>query len=111
MMCIKKIGIFTSFFINCLLLSTTNRPAMKLDPQKTLFLIDGSSFLYRAYYGLKPLHTPSGIPVQAVFSFCRTIKKLIDTYNPEYIALVWDSKGKTTRHEIFADYKATRQAP
>lgn len=84
---------------------------MKLDPQKTLFLIDGSSFLYRAYYGLKPLHTPSGIAVQAVFSFCRTIKKLIDTYGPEYIVLVWDSKGKTTRHEIFADYKATRQAP
>lgn len=84
---------------------------MKLDPQKTLFLIDGSSFLYRAYYGLKPLHTPTGIAVQAVFSFCRTLKKLIDTYKPEYIVLVWDSKGKTTRHEIFPDYKATRQAP
>jgi len=84
---------------------------MKLDSQKTLFLIDGSSFLYRAYYGLKPLHTPSGIPVQAVFSFCRMIKKMIDLYGPQYIALVWDSKGKTTRHEIFADYKATRQAP
>lgn len=84
---------------------------MQLDPQKTLYLIDGSSFLYRAYYGLKPLHTSSGIPVQAVFSFCRMIKKLIDTYAPQHIALVWDSKGKTTRHEIFADYKATRQAP
>ncbi len=88
-----------------------DRLVMKLDPKKTLFLIDGSSFLYRAYYGLKPLHAPSGVPVQAVFSFCRTIKKLIDAYGPEYIALVWDSKGKTTRHEIFADYKATRQAP
>jgi DNA polymerase I len=84
---------------------------MKLDPQKTLFLIDGSSFLYRAYYGLKPLHTASGIAVQAVFSFCRMIKKMIDTYGPHYIVLVWDSKGKTTRHEIFPDYKATRQAP
>lgn len=84
---------------------------MNLDPKKTLFLIDGSSFLYRAYYGLKPLHTPSGVAVQAVFSFCRTMKKLIDTYSPQHIALVWDSKGKTTRHEIFPDYKATRQAP
>ncbi|HSC24998.1 MAG TPA: DNA polymerase I [Candidatus Babeliales bacterium] len=84
---------------------------MKFDAQKTLFLIDGSSFLYRAYYGLKPLHTPSGIPVQAVFSFCRMIKKMIDTYGPQYVALVWDSKGKTTRHEIFPNYKATRQAP
>lgn len=83
---------------------------MNFDPKKTLFLIDGSSFLYRAYYGLKPLHSPAGIAVQAVFSFCRMIKKLIDTYGPECIVLVWDSKGRTTRHEIFADYKATRQA-
>jgi DNA polymerase I len=84
---------------------------VKFDPKKTIFLIDGSSFLYRAYYGLKPLHTPTGIPVQAVFSFCRMIKKLIDTHGPEYVALVWDSRGKTTRHEIFTEYKATRQAP
>lgn len=84
---------------------------MKFDTKKTLFLIDGSSFLYRAYYGLKPLHTQSGVPVQAVFSFCRMIKKMTDTYAPEYMALVWDSKGKTTRHEIFPAYKATRQAP
>jgi DNA polymerase-1 len=84
---------------------------VKFDAQKTLFLIDGSSFLYRAYYGLKPMHTPAGIPIQAVFSFCRMIKNLIDTYGPEYVALVWDSKGKTTRHEMFPAYKATRQAP
>ncbi|HEX4069465.1 MAG TPA: 5'-3' exonuclease H3TH domain-containing protein, partial [Candidatus Babeliales bacterium] len=84
---------------------------MNFDPKKTLFLIDGSSFLYRAYYGLKPLHSPSGMAVQAVFSFCRMMKKLIDIYKPEYIVLVWDSKGKTTRHEMFAEYKATRQAP
>lgn len=83
---------------------------MNFDVKKTLFLIDGSSFLYRAYYGLKPLHSPAGMPVQAVFSFCRMIRKLIDTYGPENIVLVWDSKGKTTRHEMFPDYKATRQA-
>jgi len=83
----------------------------KLDPKKTLFLIDGSSFLYRAYYGLRPMHTPQGAPVQAVFGFCRMIKKLIDTFTPEYCALVWDSKGKTTRHEVYEAYKATRQAP
>jgi DNA polymerase-1 len=81
----------------------------QLDPQKTLFLIDGSSFLYRAYYGLRPLHTKQGIPVQAVYSFCRMIKKLMDTFNPRYMALVWDSKGKTARHEIYPEYKGTRQ--
>lgn len=81
------------------------------DPKKTMYLIDGSSFLYRAYYSLRPLHTPQGLPVQAVYSFCRMIKHLVDTFCPEYIALVWDSRGKTVRHEIYADYKATRQAP
>ena len=67
--------------------------------------------MYRAYYGLRPLSTPKGEPVQAVYGFCRMIKKLIDTFSPEYIALVWDSKGKTTRHEVYAEYKATRDAP
>lgn len=83
----------------------------KIDPAKTLYLIDGSSFLYRAYYGLKPLHTPEGRTVQAVYGFCRMIKKLIDTVKPEHMALVWDSKGKTVRHERYPAYKATRQAP
>jgi len=84
---------------------------VNFDPKKTIFLIDGSSFLYRAYYGLRPLSTPKGAPVQAVYGFCRMIKKLIDTFNPQYIALVWDSKGKTTRHEVYAEYKAMRDAP
>ncbi|MFS8506956.1 MAG: hypothetical protein LVQ75_02375 [Candidatus Babeliales bacterium] len=84
---------------------------MNIDRQKTLFIIDGSSFLYRAYYGLRPLHTATGEPVQAVYGFCKMIKKLIDTFDPQFIALVWDSKGKTTRHELFENYKATRQAP
>src|SRR5579864_8579722 len=84
---------------------------MQIDPKKTVLLIDGSSFLYRAYYSLKPLHTLQGIPVQAVYGFCRMMKKIIDTFKPHYVALVWDSKGKTTRHEIYPEYKATRQAP
>ena len=83
----------------------------KFDPKKTVFLIDGSSFLYRAYYGLRPLHDSQGNQVQAVYGFVRMIKKLIDMFSPEYMALVWDSGGKTTRHEMFPAYKATRQAP
>lgn len=79
------------------------------DPQKTIFLIDGSSFLYRAYYSLRPLHTTTGIPVQAVYGFCRMLKKIIDTFDPKYLALVWDSKGKTVRHDIYPEYKSTRQ--
>jgi len=82
---------------------------MQFNPEKTIFLIDASNFLYRSYYGLPPLHTKQGEPIQAVFSFCRTLKKLVDTYNPHYLALVWDSKGTTKRHEIYPEYKATRQ--
>ncbi len=84
---------------------------MNFDPKKTIFLVDGSSFLYRAYYSLRPLHSPKGVAVQAVYGFCRMIKKLIDMVGPEYIAIVWDSKGKTKRHEVYPAYKETRQAP
>lgn len=82
------------------------------DPKKTVYLIDGSSFLYRAYYSLPPLQGPDGESVQAVFGFCRMIKRLLDTFDPQYIAVIWDSKGgSTVRKEIFKEYKATRQAP
>ncbi|MDP3889239.1 MAG: DNA polymerase I [bacterium] len=85
--------------------------ASQFDPKKTIFLIDGSSVLYRGYYGVRPLHTSQGVAIQAVYNFCRMTKKLLDRFNPEYIAIVWDSKGKTTRHEMYELYKATRQAP
>lgn len=84
---------------------------MSFDMKKSLFLIDGSSFLYRAYYGLQPLHTADGKPVQAVYGFCRMIKNLVEKFAPQNMVVVWDSKGKTKRHEIYEEYKATRQAP
>ena len=83
---------------------------MKL-PDNTVYLIDASSYLYRAYYSIKSLTTPSGEPVNAVYGFCRMLKRLIDIFTPQYCALVWDSKGKTQRHEEFPAYKQTRQAP
>ncbi|HTM06103.1 MAG TPA: DNA polymerase I [Patescibacteria group bacterium] len=84
---------------------------MQFDPQKTIFLIDGSSFLYRAYYSLQPLHTSTGQPVQAVYGFIRMLKKLVDSFSMEYAVVAWDSKGPTIRHTLYSDYKATRQAP
>lgn len=79
--------------------------------KKSVFLVDGSSFLYRAYYGLRPLHTSKGKTVHAVYGFCRMIKKLIDDFEIKNIVIVWDSKGATHRHEIYPTYKATRQEP
>ncbi|MBI2344572.1 DNA polymerase I [Candidatus Dependentiae bacterium] len=77
--------------------------------KKSVFIIDGSSFLYRVYYGLRPLHTSKGMAIHAVYGFCRMLKKLIDQFQVEHVLVVWDSKGKTKRHDIFPDYKATRQ--
>ncbi|MBP6869373.1 DNA polymerase I [Candidatus Babeliales bacterium] len=76
-----------------------------------IFIIDGSSFLYRAYYAMRPLQTSKGMTVQAVYGFCRMIRKLIKDFKIDHIVIVWDSKGKNIRHEIFPEYKATRQAP
>jgi len=77
---------------------------------RELFLIDGSSFLYRAFYAMKPLHTRDGVAVHAVYGFARMLKKLIDTFSPEYMCIAWDSRGATVRHELLPSYKAQRQA-
>ncbi len=67
--------------------------------------------MYRSYYAIKPLYTSGSIPTQAIFGFFRAFKKLIDDFKPTNIIVAWDSKGKTFRSEMYADYKATRQAP
>ena len=79
---------------------------------KTIFLIDGSSFLYRAYYSLPPLHDIHGQPVQIVYGFCRMMKKLINEFNPAYCAVIWDPGRQvpTVRHELSKEYKAQRQS-
>ena len=82
-----------------------------LNSEKTIYIIDGSSFLYRAYYALRPMHTSSGLTVHAVFGFCRMLFKLFKKFDPRYCTIVWDSKGSTARHALFNAYKATRQAP
>jgi len=76
-----------------------------------LFIIDGSYLLYRSFYAIKTLQTSSGQEVQAVFGFCRTINKLLEQFDPRYLIVAWDSRGKNFRHELYAEYKATRMAP
>lgn len=97
--------------INTEMLKTMTKKIIPFPLEKTIFLIDGSSFLYRAYHSIRPLHTIEGKPVQAVFGFCRMIKKLVDSFKPHHAVVVWDSKGPTERKEIYPEYKATRQAP
>ena len=76
-----------------------------------LFLIDGHSHLYRAFYALKGLTTPDGRPSNAVYGFTAMIRKLLQDHAPEYLAVTFDVPGPTFRDEMFPEYKATRQRP
>ncbi len=75
---------------------------------KKIYLIDGSSLIYRAYHALPPLTTSSGQPTNAVYGFANMILKLLADEQPEHVVVVMDAKGPTWRHEIYPDYKATR---
>ncbi|HXG28943.1 MAG TPA: DNA polymerase I [Nevskiales bacterium] len=79
-----------------------------MSQRNTLILIDGSSWLYRAFHALPPLTAPDGQPTGAVFGMGNMLRKLLREYSPEHIAVVFDPRGKTFRHEKYADYKANR---
>lgn len=74
-----------------------------------IILVDGSSYLYRAFHALPALMNSKNFPTGAVYGMVNMLKRLIADYKPEYMAVVFDAKGKTFRDEIYAEYKATRQ--
>lgn len=73
-----------------------------------LILIDGSSYLFRAFHALPPLTTTQGQPTGAIYGVISMLRKLLDEYQPKYIGVVFDAKGKTFRDELFNQYKAHR---
>ncbi len=73
-----------------------------------LILIDGSSYLYRAYHALPALTNSAGEPTGALHGVLSMIQKLIREHQPKHIAVVFDAPGKTFRDDLYADYKATR---
>lgn len=73
-----------------------------------LYLIDGSSYIYRAFYAIPHLSNSKGHPTNAIYGFARMILKVIRDEKPDYIAVVFDSKGETFRHKEYADYKSHR---
>ena len=75
---------------------------------KPLVLVDGSSYLYRAFHALPPLTTSDGQPTGAIHGVLNMLLKLIDEYEPEQIAVVFDAPGKTFRDDLYAEYKANR---
>jgi DNA polymerase-1 len=73
-----------------------------------LVLVDGSSYLYRAFHALPPFTNSRGEPTGAVFGVLNMLSKFLKDYDPERIAVVFDASGKTFRDELFAEYKAHR---
>lgn len=71
-------------------------------------LVDGSSYLYRAFHALPELSTSSGLQTGAVKGVTNMLRKLIVDYSPEKMAVVFDAKGKTFRDELYPEYKANR---
>ena len=74
---------------------------------KKLFVLDGSWYVFRAYYGLPELHDPDGHNVNAIFGFFRMLFKLRQT-KPDYFVIAWDAPVKTVRKEMDENYKANR---
>ncbi|MFH0788710.1 MAG: 5'-3' exonuclease H3TH domain-containing protein [Pseudomonadota bacterium] len=76
--------------------------------QPKLYLIDGSSYIYRAFFALGRLSNSQGMPTQAIFGYIQMIRKILDQEKPNYLAVVFDAKGPTFRHELYSAYKAHR---
>ncbi|MBW1998485.1 MAG: hypothetical protein JRJ29_11045 [Deltaproteobacteria bacterium] len=86
-------------------------PGSRESKEKNLdevYLIDGSSYIHRAYHAIRNLSTSRGFPTNAIFGFCRMLLKLLEEKSPRYVAVVYDSKAPTFRHDLYKEYKATR---
>ena len=77
----------------------------------TLYLIDGSSYIFRAYFAIRHLSTSAGFPTNAIYGFTSMLFKFIKDYDPKYVAMVLDSKTRTFRSDIYPLYKANRDKP
>jgi DNA polymerase-1 len=75
-----------------------------------LFLVDGSSYAYRAFYAVRGLVNSKGQPTNAAFGFTSMLAKVLQTYGADAVGVVFDAPGKTFRDEMYAEYKATRDA-
>ncbi|HBT82622.1 MAG TPA: ribonuclease HI [Desulfuromonas sp.] len=76
----------------------------------TLYLVDGSSYIYRAYFAIRHLSSPSGHPTNAIYGFIQMLLKLLKDYDPQHVAVVFDAGRITFRTEMYPEYKANRAA-
>jgi DNA polymerase-1 len=76
----------------------------------TLVLVDGSSYLFRAFYALPDLRTSSGEPTGALRGVLSMLRRLVLDGKPDYFAVVFDAPGKTFRDDLYTEYKSNRKA-
>ncbi|HVO82981.1 MAG TPA: DNA polymerase I [Syntrophobacteria bacterium] len=76
--------------------------------EQALYLIDGSSYIYRAFYAVKDLSTSGGLPTNGVYGFLGMLRRVLKEKRPTYLAVALDAPGPTFRHQLSAEYKATR---
>ena len=76
-----------------------------------LIIVDISSFIFRAFYAIRVLHSPQGVPVNAIHGVLAMLLKLLSKYQPTHILLARDTKGGSFRNELYKEYKANRGAP
>ncbi len=80
--------------------------------KQKLYLIDGSSYIFRAFYGIRQfLSNAEGLPTNALYGFTTMLSKVVRDEKPDYLAVVFDSKEKTFRHDMYPEYKANREVP
>ncbi len=81
---------------------------MSSKSQQHLVLVDGSSFLFRAYHAVPPLTNSEGEPTNAIYGVANMLRKLVSDHKTDFFTVVFDAPGKTFRHEMFDEYKANR---
>ena len=76
--------------------------------KKEIYIVDGSSYIYRAYHAIAPLSNDKGVATHAVLGFVTMVKRLIREKNPQYLVMAFDSRGPVFRHRLYDQYKANR---
>ena len=79
-----------------------------MEETKEIYLVDGSSYIHRAYHAVRNLANSKGLPTNAVFGFTTMVLKLLADKKPSYLIVVFDARGPTFRHELYDKYKANR---
>lgn len=88
--------------------NSKSTPQIITNPESPFILVDGSSYLFRAFHAMPPLTTSKGQPTGAIYGVVNMLGKLLEKYQPEKMAVIFDAKGPTFRNEMYSEYKAHR---